>query len=86
MTRVELDDGLEDILDRSGRPQDELFPPSYCSREYWRWEEEVAKPVLHALGYSDVVFVEGERDSFGPLSRGVLMTDPSGQKVMTYYG
>lgn len=86
MARIELDESLEDILDRSGRSQAELFPESYCSRTYWNWEQQVAKPVLEALGYTDIVFVQGESDSFGPLSRGVLMTDPNGRKVETYYG
>lgn len=86
MQRVELDEHLECILSQSGRPDSELFPPSYCSRTYWEWEEQVAKPLLASLGYTDVAFYDGERDSFGPLSREVQMSDPDGRKVMTYYG
>lgn len=86
MARVELDEWLEDILDRTGRPQADLYPASYCSPTYWEWEGQVARPILESLGYTDIYFADGERDSFGPLSRAVMMTDPSGQKVMTYYG
>lgn len=33
------------------------------------WEERVARPALQELGYTNIYFIDGERDSFGPLSR-----------------
>lgn len=41
----------------------------FCDREYYLWEDNIAKPALEALGYKDIVFADGERDSFGPLTR-----------------
>lgn len=43
--------------------------PQYCSDAYWEWEDNVARPLLLALGYERVTFHNGERDSFGPLTR-----------------
>lgn len=41
----------------------------YCHRDYTRWEEEIATPALIALGYSNISWSTGERDSWGPLTR-----------------
>lgn len=38
-------------------------------KAYWHWEDEIATPALVAAGYKVAWWVDGERDSFGPLSR-----------------
>jgi hypothetical protein len=43
--------------------------PCYCSREYWLWEEQVARPALIEKGWTVLSWHDGERDSFGPLTR-----------------
>lgn len=56
-------------------------------REHWRNDEErVLRPALERAGYRDVGFHMIEEDSFGPLIRGVVATDPSGKRVRFYYG
>jgi hypothetical protein len=48
--------------------------PNYCSRSYWKWERDTAKPLLEKLGYSNVEFSMGECETFGPLTRTVTAT------------
>lgn len=66
---------MRDLLDVIGHDKAKL-ELGYCNSNYRSngpyygdWEENVAKPALVALGYSAVRFSDGERDSFGPLSR-----------------
>ena len=86
---------------RKGRQYVDLFrviddkladDPRYCSSgasgggSYWDWEAEIAKPALEALGYTEVTFNDGERDSFGPLTRIVGVTHKSGRRHYLIYG
>jgi hypothetical protein len=62
--------------------------PFYCSPEkYWAWEINTAIPALLEKGYviHELKFSHLERDSFGPLSRGILV---SKDKVLSiaWYG
>lgn len=41
----------------------------YCDRAYDVWENTIAAPALRDLGYELLGWKDGERDSFGPLSR-----------------
>lgn len=52
---------------------------------YWDWEKEVAQPALEKLGYKVILCTDGERDSFGPLSR-VFLATKDGVRVKIMYG
>lgn len=58
---------------------------SFSVLEYRNGEQTILKPQLEKLGYTDVHFFMGERDSFGPLSR-VVTCVKDGQPVSFYYG
>jgi hypothetical protein len=49
-------------------------------------EQTVIKPALEDIGYTDIKFSMGERDSFGPLSRIVTCKDGIGQTIRFIYG
>jgi len=51
---------------------------------YYDWERNIAKPALEALGYRCVVFADGERDSFGPLSR-LVYAKKENERFTFYY-
>lgn len=57
----------------------------FCDREYWLWENNIAKPALEALGYTHISFSDGERDSFGPLTR-IVWTQKDNASVKFIYG
>lgn len=44
-------------------------PDCYSSSSYAVWERSVAEPALKELGYENIRWSDGERDSFGPLTR-----------------
>lgn len=52
---------------------------------YWDWEKDVATPALQALGFKVIRWYDGERDSFGPLSR-VVELEKDGIKSTMWYG
>lgn len=57
---IPLSDGRKTIIDWDG----------YCSREYWKWEDAVKCYLLASnRGIKAVQFSDGEKDSFGPLTR-----------------
>lgn len=66
----------------------------YCNNDpregngktYLHWESDVATAAMQAAGYTDVLFYDIERDSFGPLIRGVRATGPDGKVVRFSYG
>lgn len=63
-------DGLQyvDLLDIIGHAA--AKSDDYGSTQhYGRWERDVATPALVRLGYEVLGWKDGERDSFGPLSR-----------------
>ena len=53
---------------------------------YHRDEVSVLKPALEAKGFTNIYFVMGECDSFGPLSRVACVTDPQGNRRKLVYG
>lgn len=55
-------------------------------KDYTDWEEDIARPAIEAAGYRDVVFYDIERDSFGPLIRGVRAIDANGEAKRFFYG
>ena len=46
--------------------------PDYCGASYTDWEKNVAQPLLEKSGWAVVRWADGERDSFGPLTRYVI--------------
>lgn len=53
----------------------------------WRnHERELLVPRLTEKGFSDIKFVTGDRDSFGPLMRIARMTDSEGRRGEAWYG
>ena len=59
--------------------------PDYCGQYYWLWENHTAAPKLEALGYEVSRWVDGERDSFGPLTRGCI-GKKDGEVFRLWYG
>lgn len=45
---------------------------NFSFSEYYRDEKRILKPALENAGYTNITFIMGERDSFGPLSRIVI--------------
>lgn len=52
---------------------------------YWDWENAV-KHYLEAQGWTEIRFVDGVRDSFGPLTRIMYGYDPNGNERSLFYG
>lgn len=51
-----------------------------------RQEVEILEPQLVALGYSNITWMMGEVDSFGPLSRLCHAENAEGKEVTFIYG
>ena len=63
------------------------FEGFHFARATYRDQEiEILQPRLEALGYSEIKWYDGERDSFGPLIRKCSATDPDGKSVELFYG
>lgn len=79
----------KDLLEVIG--QDAATEPGYCNQAslggpyYWEWEEKTATARLVALGYHVVYWFDGEKDSFGPLSR-VVRVEKDGVRMDLVYG
>ncbi len=58
---------LTDLLAIIGN--DASIEGNYCGSYYWQWEQQTAQPILEKLGYEICGWFDGERDSFGPLTR-----------------
>lgn len=54
--------------------------------DYWNGEQNILKPQLEALGYTDIRFSTAEGDSFGPLIRVCRCIDPEGNPRKYFYG
>jgi len=57
--------------------------------DFSRWREgelTILKPALEKRGFTSVSFYMIEKDSFGPLIRGVTAINPEGQRMRFYYG
>lgn len=65
-------------------PNDLSEDPRYCV-DWIEWEKEVATPALCAAGYEVKRWQTAEADSFGPLSRFVLL-EKAGAASKAYYG
>src|ERR1700685_1695920 len=52
---------------------------------YWNWELITAEPKLRELGYSIVRWYTGDGDSFGPLTR-VVIVEKDGVREALVYG
>lgn len=82
---------FRDLLELIGEDAAEV--PGYCNCDYrndqpkyWDWEHDVASPRLERLGYRVICYLDGERDSFGPLTRIVLVKDQAGNTLKFIYG
>lgn len=53
---------------------------------YIEQEKTILQPRLEALGYSNISWLEGETDSFGPLTRRCKAVDRRGDTVWFVYG
>lgn len=67
---------LEDLLDFEG----------FDYRLYRTSEVNILQPQLVLKGYTDIRWLPGETDSFGPLTRVCKAKDPSGEIVWFIYG
>jgi len=54
--------------------------------KWYEGEPQILQPRLEALGYTNVKWFMGERDSFGPLTRYCEATTPDGDRVKLWYG
>jgi hypothetical protein len=59
---------------------------SKTGKYYWDWEKEIAEPALKAKGMEPISWYTGEGDSFGPLSRVVIVRGPDGKRSQYWYG
>ena len=81
---------FHDLLEIIG--EDAAGNPGYCASPhgigpcYWDWEDATAIPRLKQLGYQVLGnFFDGDRDSFGPLSR-VVRVEKDGVTMKLIYG
>lgn len=49
-------------------------------------EQTIIKPALEALGYTNIRFIDGDRDSYGPLTRIVIAVRAHGKTEYFIYG
>ena len=62
------------------------FPTDFSFGRYWEGEPELVKR-LKDKGYTPVSkFYSTEKDSFGPLSRGIHCVNAQGEKFLIMYG
>ena len=53
---------------------------------YYEGERDLLTPALERRGFTGIAFYMIEQDSFGPLIRGCVATDPGGKRVRFNYG
>jgi len=58
----------------------------YCGATYYNQEVEILQPQLEKLGYTEIKWLPGESDSFGPLSRVCRAFDKDGELHWFVYG
>jgi len=56
----------------------------YCSDEYLEWERKAFNWLLTSNYFPVGEFFDGERDSSGPLSRGICVKGPEGRQILVY--
>ena len=61
--------------------------PQYPTKSpyYWTWEDVTAKQALEKLGYKVIRWRIGDGDSFGPLSR-IVIVEKDGVRSEMWYG
>ena len=74
------------IKDHNGDILTFLGMADFDFSDYARLEINEIQPALHAKGFADVLFLMGEKDSFGPLSRVIRCKDSSGNAYEFVYG
>lgn len=62
-----------------------FIPLGFDYNNFHTCEKRMIKPLMERAGYTDIRFVTGERDSFGPLSRVVEARDKAGCLVRFVY-
>lgn len=65
-----------------------MQPSSYTPNQklfYWDWETKTAEPKLKELGYKVIRWFTGDGDSFGPLTR-VVVVEKDGKREELMYG
>jgi hypothetical protein len=72
-------DLFEVLRERGEFARDHLF-----GDYYWRWEEQIATPILQSMGYTVVRWWSSDRDGFGPLERAVSVTKDGVVYEFTY--
>lgn len=58
----------------------------FSSETYRQQEVELLQPQLEALGYTEIIWLPGEADSFSPLSRVCRAFDKDGELHWFFYG
>lgn len=58
----------------------------FSTATYRQQEIEILQPQLEAYGFTDINWYDGERDSFGPLTRMVSAVHPDGNLIEMFYG
>ena len=56
------------------------------SKTYFEQERTILQPRMEALGYSEIIWLNGEQDSFGPLTRVCRAFDRKGDLHWFVYG
>lgn len=69
-----------------GELYDHIDMTGFDYGKYREHEQSILKPRLEEKGFTDIKFIPGETDSFGPLSRGVRMTNKDGNRGTAWYG
>jgi hypothetical protein len=71
------------------RPLADVIPThglTFNQQTYRQEEREILQPRLEHIGYTQVYWQDGDRDSFGPLTRVCSAIDPYGDRVYFVYG
>jgi len=55
-------------------------------KTYLDQEIDILTPQLKVLGYTEIRWLPGETDSFGPLTRICKAVSPAGKEVTFFYG
>lgn len=58
----------------------------FSNEGFLKSEQDIIKPQLEEMGFTNIFFRAGESDSFGPLTRVVQATTFQGKVVWFFYG
>ena len=56
------------------------------SKTFYQQERDLLQPRMEALGYTEIIWLQGETDSFGPLTRVCRAFDKDGELHWFVYG